>query len=236
MRIDQGREDRGNTATRRSLALAVALIALLATSGPAAAQQNRRPDNAQATGGIAISVHAHSSEFDSPGGVDPLVGTQPLDYDFEEGDSFSYASIPCDVSAPFNDESLSFNPDFAGIDDPASARYIIEGTVTEYDEATGEGTVEGTLTVILCEDGEEGDRIFLEYEGTFVKADDEVRITGTFDIVGGTGVFSDLDGQGSINGSLLCLPEVLENAGAESCEDLGAFSDAVFQLHGTYQG
>lgn len=221
---------------KRGLWLAVALLVSLAGTGPAAAQQDRRPEQAQDRGGISISVHAHSSEFGSPGGHDTLVGTQPLEYDFEEGDHFSYSSIPCDVPAPFNDESLSFNPDYAGIDDPASARYIIEGAITEYDESTGTGRVEGALTVILCEDGEEGDRFFLEYSGTFVKTADEVRITGTFDITGGTGVFSDLDGHGSIQGSLLCLPGVLANVGAESCEDLGAFSDAVFRLHGTYEG
>ena len=218
------------------IAFAVVAVIIGPTVDPVAAQQDRRPERAQERGGLSISVHAHSSEFGSPGGSDTLVGTQPLEYDFEEGDSFSYSSIPCDVPAPFNDESLSFNPDYAGIEDPASARYIVEGTITEYDESTGRGTVEGTLTVILCEGGEETDRIFMEYAGAFVKTDDEVRITGTFDIVGGTGVFSDLDGHGSIRGSLQCLPGVLENLRVESCEDLGAFSDAVFNLHGTYEG
>lgn len=223
---------------RFKFGIAFAFVAMLfgPTVDPVAAQQQRRPERAQERGGISVGVHAHSSEFGSPGGHETLVGTQPLEYDFAGGDNFSYSSIPCDIPAPFNDESLRFDPDYAGIEDPAPARHIIEGTITEYDESTGEGTVEGTLTVILCEEGEESDRIFVEYSGSFLKTDDEVQISGTFEILGGTGVFSDLDGHGSIKGSLLCLPGTLENEGAESCEDLGAFSDAVFQLHGTYAG
>lgn len=222
--------------TKRGLCLAVMLLASLAGAAPAGAQQDRRPEQAQERGGISVSVHAHSSEFGSPGGHDTLFETQPLAYDFQEGDRFSYSSIPCDIPAPFNDESLSFNPDYAGIEDPASARYFIDGTITEYDESTGKGTVEGTLTIILCEDGAETDTILVEYAGNVTKTADEVRIAGTFDTVGGTGVFADLDGHGSIQGSLLCLPGVLANEGADNCEDLAAFSDAVFQLHGTYEG
>lgn len=35
-----------------------------------------------------------------------------------------------------------------------------------------------------------------------------------------------------MKGSFTCLEGVLEREGAENCADLGAFSDAVFELRG----
>lgn len=144
--------------------------------------------------------------------------------------------MSCEDPARFNDVALNFNPDYPGIEDPAPVRHLVEGTVTETTESGDRGTIEGTITTILCEDGEEGDEIHIEYEVRFRRtSDDQIRVTGTFQIVGGTGEFADLSGQGSITGEFTCLPGVLERQDADSCADLGAFSDAVFRLKGHYQ-
>ena len=208
---------------------ALALVALFALSAPASAQNS--PESGL-SGQMSLSVHAHSSQF-----TDTLFGTNPLDYPVTEGDQFSYSSIPCSRPAPFNDRSLSFNPDYPGIEDPASTRHFIEGTITDLDESGRTGTIEGTITTILCVDGEESEStITTAFEGRFVQtSDNELRIVGNYEIVDGTGIFEDLEGSGRIRGSLTCLPGTLERTGAESCAELGVFSDAVFQLRGSFE-
>ncbi|MDP8928482.1 MAG: hypothetical protein M3O70_07890 [Actinomycetota bacterium] len=222
---------------KKSVVLLIALLASLATVGSAVAQQERRPESGQ-SGGFSLTVHSHSSEFGGGPGGAPLLrpDTEPLPFPITEG-GFSYSSVACDDPARFNDVALNFNPDYPGIEDPASVRHIVEGTATEVDKPDMTGTVEGTITTFLCEGGQEGDEIHIAYEGRFRQvSDNEARLTGTtFEIIGGTGRFADLEGQGSMTGSFTCLPGVLERAGAASCAELGAFSDAVFRLRGNYQ-
>lgn len=227
---------RGSKMVKKSLVLVIALLASLATTGTVAAQQER-PETGQ-SGGFGLTVHAHSSEFGGgPGGAPLLMSaTEPLPFPISETD-FSYSSVSCEDPARFNDVALEFNPDYSGIEDPASVRHIVEGTVTKADESGKKGRVEGTLTTFLCENGQEGDEIHIAFEGQFRQvSDNEARLTGTtFEITGGTGRFADLEGQGSMTGSFTCLDGVLERENAESCADLGAFSDAVFRLRGHYE-
>ncbi len=225
---------------RKLLTLALALLALLAPLALIAPAHAAKPESpgSGAQGGISLTVHTHSQQFGGgPGGADLLFGTQPLSFDPSEGESFQYSSVSCDDPARFNDVALNFNPDYPGIEDPAPVRHLVEGTVTETTESGDRGTVEGTITTILCEGDEEGDQIVIEYEGRFRRAgDSQARFTGQFEIVGGTGEFADLSGQGSITGEFTCLPGVLERfEDADSCAELGAFSDAVFRLKGSYQ-
>lgn len=226
-----------------SLIAALALLASLFTAAPASAHQQQSPGPQSEgqqdvlRGGFAVQQgRAHSSEYGTPGGAETLVETDPLAFDFEEGDSFSYASAGCEVDVPFNDESLIFRgPGYPGIESPTSARYILEGTVTETSESGERGTVEGTLTIITCENGEEGDQIFVDYQATFNQTSgNDLPLRGTFEITGGTGTFADISGGGTFEGRLTCLPGVLENVGADSCEDLGAYSDAAFNLQGQF--
>lgn len=222
---------------KRSAILLIALLASLATAGSATAQQERQPGSGQ-SGGFGLTVHSHSSEFGGgPGGAPLLMsGTEPLPLPITET-GFSYSSVACEDPARFNDVALDFNPDYPGIDDPAAVRHIVEGTVTDVDDSGTKGTVEGTITTFLCENGQEGDEIHIAYEGQFQQdSDNEAKLIGTtFEITGGTGRFADLDGQGSMTGSFTCLEGVLEREGAENCADLGAFSDAVFRLRGQYE-
>lgn len=210
------------------LFLALSLLAPLLGSAPVAGQSQGAERRDEARGGFSLSVHTHST----PGTLFP---TDRLEIPYREGDRFAYSAIPCSRRAPVNDVALEFNPDYPGIDDPAPVRHLIEGTVTETSGDGKHGTIEGTLTTVLCVNGEEADRIVFAYEGRFVRvSDNELRVTGTYDVVSGTGRFQDLEGHGSIKGVLTCLSFMLDRLGAESCEDVGAFTDAVFRLKGTY--
>lgn len=197
---------------------AIVILALLAPpvlATPAAAQQT------PASGHMSLSVHAHSSQF-----TDTLFASDPLETTFAAGDAFSYSSIPCSRPAPFNDTSLNFSPDYPGVEDPASTRHFVEGTITSVDGSGRTGTVEGTITTILCVGGEESQStITTAYTGRFVRS---------YEIAGGTGIFDGLEGRGAIRGSLTCLPRTLEATGAQSCADLGVYADAVFNLSGGY--
>lgn len=151
-------------------------------------------------------------------------------------DDFSYSSVACEDPARFNDVALSFDPDYPGIEDPAAVRHLVEGEVTDvHQDGRISGETKGTVTTFLCEDGEESDQIHIEFEGRSTQtSDNEAGFEGTFKIEGGTGRFADLEGEGSMAGSFTCLEGVLEREPAEDCADLGVFSDAVFQLEGTY--
>ncbi len=96
------------------------------------------------------------------------------------------------------------------------------GSVTEEDDGTG--TIEGTIRTVLCEDGEETDNVIVtHFEADYrLVSDDEVAITGTFQISPeeSTGIFADLEGSGQIQGVFTCL-------GAPVCAELGEFTDFV---------
>ena len=210
--------------------LVLALLGTLLIAQPATAQD--QPTDEGASGAFSLSVHAHSSQF-----TDTLFETDPLEFSFDEGDNFSYSSIPCSRPAPFNDRSLNFSPDYPGIEDPASTRHFVEGTVTDVDAGGRTGTIEGTITTILCSNGEETENtIVTEYQARFVRStDNDLRLVGSYEIAQGTGTFADMTGSGRISGELTCLPFTLESQGAESCEDLGVYADAVLDLHGTFE-
>jgi hypothetical protein len=225
--------------------LALALIASLAVITPASAEEKGARDGAR--GGFAVQEgRGHSSQFGTPSGLPTLVETTPLEFDFEEGDEFSYASAACEFRLPFNDTSLILRG-YPGLQSPGPAAYILEGKVTETNASDDRGTVEGTLTIIRCAEAGDGGqneleagRIFVEYEAKITKkSPNNLPLRGgTFRITGGTGIFDDISGRGSFKGRLTCLPGTLDNdgvpPGTDNCAELGVFSDAAFNLRGSY--
>lgn len=205
---------------KTSLLVALAFLASLVSISPAAAKP---PASDGASGNISLTVHAHSSQF-----TDTLFPTSPVPFPVTEPSSGTYSSIPCSRPAPFNDTALDFTPDFPGIDDPASVRHFVEVELTP--TQGNQGTIEGEITTILCLDGEETEnQLFITFEGTYKQTAGEVRFQGTFDIAGGTGVFEDITGEGTITGALTCLP-----SRDATCAQLGVLSDAVFSLEGSF--
>ncbi len=206
---------------KKPLFVALAVLASIATTGPAAAK--RPAPGGGASGNISLTVHAHSSQF-----TDTLFPTSPLPFPVTEQSSGTYSSIPCSRPAPFNDTALDFTPDYPGIEDPASVRHFVEVTLTP--TRGNKGTVEGEITTILCVNGQESkNQLFITFVGTYKQTGGEVRFTGTFEITGGTGVFEDITGEGTITGAFTCLA-----SREATCAQLGVLSDAVFSLQGTF--
>ncbi len=176
----------------------------------------KRRESSGGEGEISLDVHTHSSKFGSPSGRPTLFQTTPLPFSITKGANFSYSSIQCKFPAPFNDKALNFTPDYPGITDPAAVRFLVEGTVTKTMQSGERGTVEGTITTFLCENGQEGDQIFIEFEAQFVVTSENVAtVEGTFRITGGTGRFENITGSGSFTGDpgFTCLPVVLQKPG-----------------------
>ncbi len=111
------------------------------------------------------------------------------------------------------------------------------------------GRIEGTITSFLCENGEETDQIVVSFRAKFrpssdrqvvlrggtVQATGGLALKGRFRITEGTGRFEDITGRGSLRTLLTCLPGTLMRNEASSCADLGAFSEAIFQLEGRFR-
>ena len=235
---------------RWSLVLTLALITSLFTMAPASAQQRSKNQQDGLRGGFAVQEgRAHSSQFNTPSGLPTLFETTPLEFDFEEGDQFSYSSAACEFRLRFNDTSLIFRGQgFPGVPSPGPAAYFLEGTISETNASDDRGTVEGTLTIIRCAEAGDGGqaeleagRIFVDFEAQITsKSANELRLRGgTFQITGGTGIFADISGQGSFKGELTCLPGTLDNEtvpeGVDNCAELGVFSDAAFNLRGSFE-
>lgn len=185
------------------------------------------PEEAQ--GGFKLSVHTHSS--DNPNDPSLLFSTDRLSYDFVEGENFSYSSRTCGGRAPFNDLGLDFTPDYPGVDDDdgtAAVRHHVEGTITEVNG--DRGTVEGTITSFLCENGTESEHsIVTDFVAKYRRvSDNEVQITGKFVLspTDSTGTFEDITGRGSIKGIFTCLGHERDPS-EPTCAELGHFTDFV---------
>ena len=232
-----------------AVALALGLVACVAASAPASAQDAQ--DREAARGTVSIDAFTLTGDqFGTPSGFPTLARTDPLEAPVREGDTVTTSSIECSSpNAPFNNVGLDFNPDFPGLEDPAAIRSVIEGTVTSVSDNGKGGTIEGTITTFLCENGEETDTIVASFESDFRETSmkqlsltgGQVQTTGgltltngTFEIIDGTGRFDSLTGSGRIRGQFTCIPSTLQRNGAESCEDLGAFSEGILQLDGRF--
>ncbi len=214
---------------RLQLLLALALMMALAGVSPAAAQRNDQ-GQAEAQGGVKITVHTHSN--DDPEFPGLLFDTDRLSYDFTEGEDFSYSSRICGGRAPFNDLGLNFTPDYPGVDDDAdgtaAVRHRVQGTITEVNG--DRGTIEGTITTVLCENGQETENVIVtHYEAKFRRvSDNEIRVSGQwqFSPTESTGTFEGLEGRGSIQGVLTCLAHE-RDATKPTCEQREHFTDFV---------
>ncbi len=235
------------------IALGLALGSALATSAPASAAES-------ASGSISLDAFTLTgTQFGTPSGRPTLVPTEPFKIDGDgkgqnvtvaEGESFTTSSIACSGPAPFNNVGLDFNPAFPGVTkDPAPIRSVIKGTVTSVSPSGIRGTVKGTITTFLCENGKETDAIVIAFESKFRRTGKRMLeltagpvkttgglelVNGTFKIVSGTGRFDSLTGSGTVTGQFTCLPKTLKRNDARSCAEFGAFSEAIFQLDGTF--
>ncbi len=220
------------------LALALAMALVGASPATAAPKKTPKAPEAEVSGGFKMTVHSHSNN--DPVFADLRFPTDRLSFGFVEGsfvfvegEGFSYSSRRCDLGAPFNEVGLDFSPDYPGVDDDengtAAVRHHVQGTVTEVNGRTG--TIEGTITSVLCENNAEtGDRIITEFVARYRQvSNNELALTGTFRINPelSTGTFADLEGHGSFKASLTCLGFQRDPSKNLPCSDLGHFTDFV---------
>ncbi len=202
------------------LAFGFVLVAVLFAVEPAGAAPPGAGGDA-VSGGFQMTVHSHS---DNPETL-LFPDVERLSYDFEEGDTFAYSSRTCDRTARFNDVGLDFNPDYPGVDDDdgtAAVRHQVAGTVTQDNGSTG--TIEGTITTVLCQDGQATDNVIVTHFTARYRqvSEDQLQIIGRYEISPdeSTGTFADLEGEGSIQGVFTCL-------GDPVCAELGEYTDFV---------
>lgn len=200
--------------------LGFAVVALLLAVEPAGAVP---PDTSTdgARGGFQMTVHTHSNNPETL--LFPDV--ERLQFDFEEGDTFAYSSRTCDRTARFNEVGLDFSPDYPGVDDDdgtAAVRHQVAGTVTQDNGQTG--TIEGTITTVLCEDGQETDNVIVtNFQARYRQvSDDQLQIIGRYQISPeeSTGTFADMQGEGTIQGVFTCLGDAV-------CAEEGEYTDFV---------
>lgn len=155
---------------------------------------------------------------------------------------YRYAAIPCTGNAPVNNISgdlPTFNSLIEGSRVPASTRaHPLEFEVAEGDD--GVMQLEGTLELTVCQlrpgvtpdpdpvPDPEKDRIRFEWTAQAVEATSETVVwEGSLEIVGGTGPYEQLRGQGTIAGYFFCFAP-------EGCAELGEFRDVQFTMSGNY--
>jgi len=213
------------------LSSAIMAVSLVGISPAAAAPPTKQTSEVQ--GGFQLTVHSHSDNI--PSLLFKEVNT--LSYNFAEGEKFAYSSRTCSGNARFNDVGLNFIPDYPGVDDDADGtapvRHIVQGAVTEVNG--DRGTIEGTITTVLCVTGADGKRtesnnkIVTNFTTKYRQAsDNELRLTGTFEIspTASTGTFLGLEGRGSFKAILTCL-SAARNPSLPSCSDIGQYTDFV---------
>ena len=204
---------------------AVTAVTVVGASPAAAAQPSG--SKTEAAGGFKMTVHSHS-------GPRLLFPADTLSYNFTEGESFAYSSRPCAGRAPFNDLGLNFTPDYPGVDDDAdgtaAVRHHVQGTVTEVNGNGQTGTIEGTITSVLCQNkAETGNVIVTNFTTRYrVVGDNLIRLTGQFELspTKSTGTFAGITGHGSIKAVLTCLA-FDRGTSEDTCADIGQYTDFV---------
>ncbi len=220
---------------RKLLILLVAAIAASALVTVGSTAVGKPHSSKGAKGGFNLSVHTHSSDI--PNDPSLLFSFDRLSFGFDEGEDFSYSSRLCSRSAPFNELGLDFRPDYPGVDDDAdgtaAVRHHVEGEIT--DVKRRKGTLEGTITSVLCEGSLSPTRpasehsIVTHFRAKYRRvSDNEVRISGKFRLspTDSTGTFEDIRGRGSIKGIFTCL-EHARDPSKDTCQERGHFTDFV---------
>jgi len=170
--------------------------------------------------------------------------TVPWDGSRQVGGPFVYAAIPCRGNAPLNNISTdltTYNSRIPGSRSPASTRsHPLRFRVIENDQ--GKRRLKGRIVLTACrlrggpttpaEDAvpdAEKPKIYIKWYAKFRKTSpEEVKWMGTFRIIGGTGLYEDLTGEGEIAGYFFCFAP-------EGCDTLGEFRDGQYTMSGRYQ-
>jgi hypothetical protein len=230
--------------TSRAIVVAAVLVVLTATAVEA------RPP--QARGDIILEgLTLAGTQFGTPSGLPTTAPTDPLSAPVTRSDTFTYSTITCaSPFPPWNNVGLQFDPDYPGLADPASVRHEFQGVVIAATPSGDRGVVRGTITSYLCEGGVRTDQIVSRFTAVLrpstatavpLVGNGPVPTTGGLDlrgnahILGGTGRFADMSGNGSIIGQFTCLPSTLQRNAVGSCAELGGYSEVPFHVDGHFK-
>jgi hypothetical protein len=197
-------------------------------------------DEDEIRGSFSMIEMAHTTPYAGSG----VEEQQPNPWDgTAQGEGpYRYAAIPCSGNAPVNNISgdlPTFNGLVEGSRVPVSSRsHPLEFDVSQGDD--GAMQLEGTLELTVCQlrpgvtpdpdpvPDPEKDRIRIEWTAEAVEATAETVVwQGSLDIVGGTGPYEQLRGEGTIAGYFFCFAP-------EGCAQLGEFRDVQFVMSGNY--
>ena len=226
-----------------AVAAAASLLVLVPTGAGAQAPEAR--------GTIILEgLTLAGTQFGTPSGLPTTVATDPLSVPVTRGDTFTYSTVTCaSPFPPWNNVGLQFDPDYPGLNDPASVRHEFQGTVISASPSGERGVVRGTITSYLCENGVRTDQIVSRFTAVIrptsatsvllagggpVPTTGGLELTGQFHIVGGTGRFEDLSGHGALTAQFTCLRGTLQRNAVQSCDQLGGYSEVPFQLQGRF--
>lgn len=208
------------------LGLGVSVLLLADRSAsPATAQQ---APTAGVGGPFSLIQMAHTRDWPEATDVNP--------WDGQSDGVFTYRGIPCAGNAPVNNiasDLPTYNTRIPGSRVPASTR------VHPLEFIASNGAIRGRITLTVCNlvggattDGipdTERDKIFIEFEADSTRfTGEETTFEGSFRLVGGTGRYADLTGDGTIAGYFMCLDPL--GCGANE----GRNRDMQFVMRGTY--
>lgn len=220
----------------------------LAPSTASAAKPTEAP---VATGAVTLEgLTLAGTQYGTPSGLPTTAATDPLSIPATAGDTFTYSTITCSSPfPPWNNVGLHFEPNYPGLTDPAPVRHEVQGSVVAATPNGQRVVVEGTITSYLCESGVRTDQIVTSFHAVLkpttatsvtltgngpVPTTGGLEIKGGFHFEGGTGRFADLSGGGTITGQFTCLRTTLQRNGVQTCDQLGGYSEVVFQLNGHF--
>ncbi len=189
-----------------------------------------------ATGSFSLIQMVHTTNFND-GAVQSAAP-----WDGRSNGNFKYAGIPCTGNAPVNNIStdlVTYNNRLAGSRAPASTRsHPLAFSATK--GANGRFQLAGTDTLTVCHQkggptpnpdptpDAQKSKIFFDWTAEAVMSSaEEMTWTGSFTITGGTGIYQDLTGSGSISGYFFCFA-------VEGCAGVGNYRDGQFTMSGIY--
>lgn len=190
-------------------------------------------------GVFTLFAMVHTLGFEGAHGPEEAV---PWDGSPAAAGPYTYASRPCSGHAPVNNLSTDL-PALGGAVPsgrvPVSTRtHPLRFTVRE-DEAGLH--LEGSITLTVCQlqSGSTPDpdpvadvdkpRIDVTWTATVdARSPELVSWSGTFSLVGGTGIYAQLRGDGHIAGYFFCFDP-------EGCASVGALSDSQYAMIGRYR-
>jgi hypothetical protein len=192
-------------------------------------------------GSFSMLEMAHTTSYEGTD-VEQVQEPRPWAGGADGEGTYRYAAIPCNENAPLNNISgdlPTFNTLVPGSRVPASTRsHPLEFEVTEGSD--GETELEGALVLTVCQlrpgvtpdpdptPDVEKDRIRFEWKARAdMSTPENIVWRGSFEIVGGTGPYEQLRGEGTIAGYFFCFAP-------EGCEEIGEFRDVQFAMNGTY--